>query len=344
MVARLREVYQGVPVCVTGGAGFIGSHLVDALLSLGSVVSVIDDLSNSSTRFLGPHLELEPERLAFVHGSILDDAALAEAVRGARKVFHLAAVGSVPRSIRDPSRTWEVNATGTVRVLEAARAAGVGREGGVGVVYSASSSAYGVGGELPRRETMAPAPASPYAASKVAGELAVRAWATSFGLGAVSLRYFNIFGPRQPGDSAYAAVVGAFARRLLQSEPPLIYGDGRQSRDFTHVANAVLANLLAGATARRLGGEVVNIGTGRRLSVLDLAGQMTHALANGQAGMMRPAFAPARAGDVPDSQADISLARELIGYAPVVDFEEGLAETMAWYRQALAGAARESES
>lgn len=333
---------------MTGGAGFIGGHLVDALLSVGASISVIDDLSNSTLDHLGELIDLEPERVRFIHGSILDDEALHDAIgpadAGAEVVFHLGAIGSVPRSIREPQRTWSVNATGTVRVLEAARRLGVRR-----VIFAASSSAYGgadlrdvVGAngvsERGVTEDLPPAPLSPYAASKVAGEAAVLAWARSFDLSGASLRFFNVFGPRQSADSAYAAVVAAFAKRLLAGEPPVIYGDGRQSRDFTHVSNAVLACLLAGASERDLRGEVINVGTGRRTTILELAAKM-HAACGPDAGPAKaPVFEPARTGDVRHSLADLTRARELLGYHPVTSLEDGLADTVAWYRSVHAGA------
>jgi nucleoside-diphosphate-sugar epimerase len=329
-VSRLRSAYAGQGVCVTGGAGFIGGHLVDALVSMGANVRVIDDLSNSTLEHLAGLIELEPERVRFVHGSILDDQAIAEAVDGCRCVFHLGAVGSVPKSIEAPQRTWSVNATGTVRVLEAARRAGVGR-----VVLAASSSAYGDQPQLPKVETMLPRPLSPYAVSKLAGEQLLSAWSHCYGLSTVSLRYFNIFGPRQSADSAYAAVVAAFTKALLAGEPPTIYGDGSQTRDLTFVSNAVLATLLAGASTAKLQGQVMNVGTGRRVSILELANILAQ-----QCGVphVQPVFQPPRAGDVKDSLADISLARQLLGYEPVATLEDGLAETVEWFKRIMAGA------
>jgi nucleoside-diphosphate-sugar epimerase len=277
-------------------------------------------------------VEIEPERVRFVHGSILDDRALADAVEQTAIVFHLAAVGSVPLSIAEPDRSFTVNALGTVRVLEAARAARARR-----VVYSASSSAYGECETLPKRETFLPAPVSPYAAAKLAGEHAARAWARSYpALSTLSLRYFNVFGPRQPGDSPYSAVIAAFARRLLAGESPTIFGDGTQTRDFTYVSNAVLANLLAGVCERSLAGEVVNIGSGERTSLLDLAAAMARACGRPHLG---PAFAPARVGDVKHSLADLALARELLGYAPITPLEEGIEATLDWYRSIMDGSA-----
>jgi nucleoside-diphosphate-sugar epimerase len=329
-VAQLRSFYEGRAVLVTGGAGFIGGHLCDALVSLGATLRVIDDLSNSTLEHLAGLIELEPERIRFVHGSILDDDALAEAAKGCATVFHLAALGSVPRSIEEPQRTWSVNATGTLRVLEAARRAGAAR-----VVFAASSSAYGDQPELPKVETQSPKPMSPYAASKLAGENLMAVWARCYGLSTVSLRYFNVFGPRQAADSAYAAVVAAFAKALLHGTPPVIFGDGSASRDFTFVGNAVLATLLAGASATPLRGEVVNVGTSSRMTVLELAREMARAAGVPQ---VQPRFQGVRPGDVAHSQADIGLARALLGYVPVTSVSEGLAETIEHYRKALAQA------
>jgi nucleoside-diphosphate-sugar epimerase len=319
-------------VCVTGGAGFIGGHLVDALLSLGCRIAVIDDLSNSTAAHLAGLIDIEPDRVRFVHGSILDDAAVDDATEGASTIFHLAAVSSVPRSIAEPERSYAVNATGTMRVAEAARRAGVKR-----IIYSASSSAYGQGERLPKVETDVPAPVSPYAASKLAGEHVMLAWARSYGLSTMSLRYFNIFGPRQPADSPYSAVIAIFARKLLAGEAPTIFGDGTQSRDFTYVTNAVLANLLAGSSERPLAGEVVNVGAGKRVDLLTLHRLVAEACG---AADIQPRHEPTRAGDVKHSLADLSLARELLGYEPVVGLERGLGETIDWYKSLYAGPAR----
>jgi len=329
-VARLRTFYEGREVCVTGGAGFIGGHLCDALVSLGATIRVIDDLSNATLEHLSGLIELEPERVRVVHGSILDDDALKEAVHGCQTVFHLAAIGSVPRSIEQPQRTWSVNATGTLRVLEAARGAKTQR-----VVFAASSSAYGEQPDLPKVESQPSRPLSPYAASKIAGEHLMSVWAQCYGLSTVSLRFFNIFGPRQPADSAYAGVVAAFSKALLAGEPPTIYGDGSQTRDFTFVSNAVLATLLAGASPSRLTGPVINVGTARRVSILELASLMAR-----HCGMphVQPTFRAERAGDVLHSLADITQARQVLGYEPVAGLEEGLAETVEWFKRSLAGA------
>lgn len=307
---------SGRSVCVTGGAGFIGSHLADALVSLGARVRVIDDFANGrESNLAGPAAGAE-----LVRGSVLDGPALDRAVAGAEVVFHQAALGSVPRSIEMPARYHEVNAGGTLRVLEAARRHGVRR-----VVYAGSSSAYGNTPTLPKRESMRPDPRSPYAASKLAGEEMVRAWAVSYGLEAVTLRYFNVFGPRQRHDSPYVAVIPVFTKALLEGRRPAIHGDGRQTRDFTHVANAVHANLLAATSAARLEGQSVNVACGTRFSLLHLVAEIGTAL-----GVPAdPDFLPERAGDVRDSEADVSAARELLGYRVLVPFEEGLRDTVA---------------
>ena len=340
IVDRLRAHYDGRRVCVTGGAGFIGGHLVDALASLGASIAVIDDLSNSTLDHLGELIELEPDRVRFVHGSVLDDDAMADATAGAWVIFHLAAIGSVPRSIAEPQRTWSVNASGTIRALEAARKARAHR-----LVFAASSSAYGEDPALPKVETALPRPMSPYAASKLAGEYALEAWSRSYGLSTVSLRYFNIFGPRQPADSAYAAVIAAFARRLLAGERPIVFGDGQQSRDFTSVSNAVLATLLAGASDKPLAGEVVNVGTGRRITLMQLLEKMAAIIAKDSSAVggpppLQPLFESARTGDVRHSLADIRRATELLGYAPILSIDEALEETVMWYKQAATRPAR----
>ncbi len=320
----LREAYDNRRVCVTGGAGFIGGHLVDALTSLGASVTVIDDLSNSTADHLASLIELDPGRVRFIHGSILDPDAMARASESSSVVFHLAAICSVPRSIEEPRRTWEVNATGVLHVLEAARHTGARR-----VVFSASSSAYGNATKMPVSESLIPSPLSPYAASKLAGESLLTAYAESFGLSTISLRYFNIFGPRQPAGSPYSGVIPVFASRLLKGEPPVIMGDGSQTRDFTYVGNAVLANLLAGSSQDPLMGQVVNIGAGVQTSILDLAQQMMREFGMADA---RPEFGPPRTGDVLHSCADITRARALLGYEPITPFEEGLRLTLEWWR------------
>ncbi|MBM4112024.1 MAG: NAD-dependent epimerase/dehydratase family protein [Phycisphaerae bacterium] len=310
-----RQSLSGTRVCVTGGAGFIGSHLVDALVSRGADVGVIDDFSNGRE----VNLAAARSRVRVTAASILDDAALDAALAGAKIVFHLAALGSVPASVENPRLYQAVNADGTVRVLEAAR-----RHGAKRVVYAASSSAYGASPALPKIESMLPDPRSPYAMTKVAGEHSMLAWSTCYGIETVSLRYFNIFGPRQRHDSAYAAVIPCWIRAVRDGAPVDIYGDGGQTRDFTHVANAVHANLCAATTPNRLEGQVVNIGCGERMSLLELLDEIERRL--GRKAQRR--FHPVRAGDVRDSEADIGAAKRVINYDPIVPFGDGLRMTI----------------
>lgn len=315
------DAFAGTRALVTGGAGFIGSHLCEALTTLGADVVVLDDLSGTG----GSWANLE----GFFHGrkiqaSVLEPDALTDATGGCGLVFHQAAMGSVPQSVEQPQLCQRINVEGTLNVLEAARAAQTRR-----VVFAASSSAYGDAPGLPKSETMPALPLSPYAASKVAGEALVRAYAASYEqIDGASLRYFNIFGPRQNANSAYAAVIAAFAQALLDDDRPAIYGDGEQSRDFTHVDNVVHANLLAARHADPLGGAVYNIGCAKRITVNQLAAGMTKTLGKPH---LIPQHLPERPGDVKHSLADLAAARESLGYDPVVGFDAGLADTVAWY-------------
>jgi nucleoside-diphosphate-sugar epimerase len=309
--------FAGKIALITGGAGFIGSHLAAALIELGATVRIIDDLSGGSVdnlRSIGAH--------EFTEASILDRSALAACTRGCDFVFHLAALGSVPRSVEHPRLYNDVNITGTLNVLDAAREAAVKR-----VMFAASSSAYG-DNPVPWVETMMRLPRSPYAATKVAGEALLRAWSASYGLDTVSLRYFNIFGPRQKANNAYAAVIAAFAKSLLGGQRPIIFGDGEQSRDFTFVANAVHANLLAALRDNPLRGDVLNVGTGGCISVNELASVMARELGRPD---LSPVHHAQRTGDLKHSFADLKLSRARLGYEPIVNFEIGLAATMRWY-------------
>lgn len=302
---------------VTGGAGFIGSHLVDALISRGDEVSVLDDLSTGSTENLNP-------AATFVEGSITDLEAVRHAVAGTSVVFHQGALGSVQRSVENPLQCDAVNVHGTLAVLKAAFDAGVSR-----VVYASSSSVYGGAIKLPTPETAPLMPRSPYAVTKLTGEHYLRVFTELFGLETVALRYFNIFGPRQRRDSAYAAVIPLFVDALLSGRPPTVHGDGKQSRDLTYVANAVAANLSAAAApAAACSGRAYNVAAGGRYSLLDLLGSLGEII-----GVVpQPVFGSARPGDIRDSQADISAARQDLGYQPVVQFEDGLRQTVSWFR------------
>ncbi|HEY7118823.1 MAG TPA: NAD-dependent epimerase/dehydratase family protein [Tepidisphaeraceae bacterium] len=319
------DFFAGQRVLITGGAGFIGSHLAEALAALGAGVSVLDDLSGGSRENLAG---FSPP-VTMVEGSILDAALVGRLTAGCAYVFHQAALGSVPRSVEQPRLYNDVNTTGTLNVLEAARAAGVVR-----VMFAASSSAYGLN-PVPWVETMPVLPRSPYAATKVADEALLRAYSASYGLDTAALRYFNIFGPRQNANSAYAAVIAAFAKAYLGGERPTIYGDGEQSRDFTFVYNAVQANLLAARRSEAIGGEVINVGCGGRVSVNTLAKVMATQL--GRPDLAPPVYQPERAGDIQHSYADLTRARAILNYEPVVGFEEGLGQTLAWYRSVMAG-------
>jgi UDP-glucose 4-epimerase len=304
---------------VTGGAGFIGSHLVAALLTRGEQVVVLDNLSTGKRA----NLAGLTGRFEFVEGDVADPAAAARACAGAEVVYHQAALASVPRSIEAPLDSHAACATGTLVMLDAARKAGARR-----FVYAASSSCYGDQPTSSKRESDLPSPLSPYAAAKLAGEMYCLAFHRSYGLETVALRYFNVFGPRQDPHGAYAAVIPRFIDAWLKGERLVLYGDGRQSRDFTYVENVVAGNLLA-AESPRAAGRVLNLASGRSYSLLDLIASLEALL--GRAADVRRE--PARVGDVRDSLADITLARELLGYEPVVDFHEGLRRTLAWYRE-----------
>jgi UDP-glucose 4-epimerase len=309
---------------VTGGCGFIGSHLVAALLARGHRVRVLDNLTTGRRENLAD-LAADVELLV---GDVADPDVARRAVQGCEIVFHLAALASVARSVAAPLPTHVANATGTLSLLLAARAAGVRR-----VIYAGSSSAYGDSAVLPKHEDLPPQPLSPYAAAKLAGEHYCAAFARSYGLETLTLRYFNVFGPRQDPASEYAAVVPRFITAMLHGQAPVIYGDGRQTRDFTYVDNVVEANLLA-MEAPRADGAVFNVACGARYSLLDLVDRLNAILGTALA----PRHAPARPGDVRHSQASIARAQEQLGYRVQVSFEEGLARTVAWYRERLAPA------
>jgi UDP-glucose 4-epimerase len=306
-------------IVITGGAGFIGSALARALVARGDEVSVLDNFSSGKRENLAD----VAGSLQVIEGDMLDPALLDRVFVGAEVVFHEGAIPSVPRSLSAPVPSHNANATGTLQVLEAARRCGVRR-----VVYAASSSAYGEPPSLPVVETMAPAPLSPYAVSKLTGELYCRVYARVFGVETVALRYFNVFGPRQDPNSQYAAVIPRFITSALNNQPPTIYGDGEQSRDFCFIDNVIEANLRA-ADAAGASGKVFNIacGTGTSLNrVLALLGGLLGRTVTAN-------YEPARAGDVRHSLADISQAKTLLGYTAAVNFVTGLERTLAWYRQ-----------
>jgi UDP-glucose 4-epimerase len=305
-------------VClVTGGAGFIGSHVVDNLIDSGHRVRVLDDLSTGKA----VNLRRVQDRVELIDGSITDVPTVQTAVRGADWVVHLAALPSVQRSVEAPEASHEVCATGTLHVLNAARQAGVRR-----VVYAASSSAYGDTPGSVRTETDPIAPLSPYAAAKMAGEHYCKCFTTVYGLETVRLRFFNIFGPRQDARSPYSGVIALFIAAMSAGKSPTVHGDGLQSRDFTYVDNAVQAVMKA-AEAPEAVGNVYNIGNGLSTSVLDLVRELNLLLGK----QIQPVFGPPRAGDVRNSQADISRARRDLGYEPTISFAEGLRRTLQAY-------------
>lgn len=304
---------------VTGGAGFIGSHLVDALLAAGWRVRVLDDLSSGREE----NLAAAREHIELLEADFADPGVAERAVDGVEVVFHQGAVPSVPRSVAEPVRTNRANIDGTLSVLDAARHAGVRR-----FVYAASSSAYGDTEVLPKVETMPARALSPYALQKYAGEVYCRLYHELYGLETVALRYFNIFGPRQDPNSAYAAVVPRFATACLRGEPPTIHGDGEQSRDFTYVGDAVAANLAA-AEAPAAPGHVINVAGGKRVTLNELLAVIQRIVGSAVAAV----HGPARAGDVRHSLADLGRARELLGWEPAVPLEEGLRRTIESLRK-----------
>ena len=307
---------------MTGGAGFIGSHVVERLLAdhPAARVRVFDDFSTGSMANL-PFAPTAGERLEVVRGDVRDLPAIERAARGASVIFHQAAMRSVPRSVNDPLGANDHNVNGTLHVLEAARRARVRR-----VVYASSSSVYGANPDLPKREDQAPAPISPYAVSKAAGEMYAAVWTQLYGVETVGLRYFNVFGPRQDPASEYAAVIPRFILWAVRGEPLQVHGDGRQSRDFTYIDNVVEANVLA-ARASAASGEVFNVGCGDRVSLLDIIGRLEKLL-----GRALPRHhTPSRAGDVPHTLADIDRAKRLMGYTPLVDFDDGLRRTVDFF-------------
>lgn len=314
---------------VTGGAGFIGSNTVDELVQRGHSVVVLDDFSAGKEENLA---EIR-NKITIIKGSITDIEVVRKAMHEAEFVLHLAARTSVPRSVKDPLETNRINVEGTLNVLVAAKELRVKR-----LVFAASSSAYGETPTLPKVESMPPAPISPYGVTKYVGELYGQAFLKCYGLETVSLRYFNIFGPRQDPASPYSGVLAKFCTAFLEDTPPVVFGDGEQTRDFTFVDNAVHANLLA-CEAPNVAGKVFNVGCGGRISL----NQVLAALGKVTGKPLQAQYDPPREGDIRDSQADISEARRYLGYEPQVGFAEGLELTFGWYRESQQKPAAKAE-
>jgi nucleoside-diphosphate-sugar epimerase len=305
---------------VTGGAGFVGSHIAAALAGAGARVRVLDDLSTGHVE----NLEEIGGAVEFVRGALTDADALARALEGVEVVFHEAAIPSVPRSVENPEVTHRACVEGTFALLVAAQRAGVRR-----LVYAASSSAYGDQPTLPKIEDMRPEPLSPYAAAKLVGEYYCQVWARVYGFETVSLRYFNVFGPRQDPSSPYSGVISRFIAALASGQRPVIYGDGEQSRDFTYISNVVDGNLRAAETAQGVG-QVINVATGRRTTLNELLDALKRITGRTDA---EAEYREQRVGDVRHSLADITRARKFLGYEPKVGLEEGLQKTLEWWKQ-----------
>ena len=306
---------------VTGGAGFIGSHLTEELVRRGHQVRVADSLITGKRSNLDHIPGVE-----FLEGDLADLAFAKKAVEGCQFVLHQAAIPSVPRSVQDPITSNTANVDATLNVLVASRDAGVKR-----LVFAASSSAYGDTPTLPKHEGMPTNPLSPYALQKVVGEQYLQMFTRLYGLETVSIRYFNVFGPRQDPSSPYSGVISVFATALLENRSPRIYGDGEQTRDFTYVAN-VVDGVLRACEAPKASGDIINVATGGRISLNELF----YAMRDVVGGTLEPTYAESRKGDVRDSQADIRKAKALLGYEPIVSFEDGISRTIAWYRAARA--------
>jgi UDP-glucose 4-epimerase len=307
---------------VTGGAGFIGSHLVERLLGRQDRVRIVDDFSTGKRENLPADGQAE-----VIEGDLADPVVARRAVEGVDFVLHQAAIPSVPRSVEDPAGSHRANVDATLQILLASRDAGVKR-----VVFAGSSSVYGNSAVLPKREDMRPAPLSPYALQKYMGEQYCQLFTRIYGLETVVTRYFNVFGPRQSPSSPYSGVVAKFIDSLSEGRAPVVHGDGRQTRDFTFVSDTVTA-VLACCEAPGVAGDVINVAAGGRVSLLEVVRVLQRITGHD----VEPTFGPRREGDVDDSQADIVKARKLLGYEPVVSFEDGLRETYAWYRTAAVG-------
>jgi nucleoside-diphosphate-sugar epimerase len=309
---------------VTGGAGFIGSHLSEELVRRGHTVRVADSL------ITGKRSNLDHIRgVEFLEGDLADMDFAQRAVSGVQYVLHQAAIPSVPRSVKDPITSNRANVDATLNMLVASRDAGVRR-----LVFAGSSSAYGNTPTLPKHEDMPNNPLSPYALQKIVGEQYLQMFTNLYGLETVSIRYFNVFGPRQDPSSPYSGVISVFAAALIENRSPMIYGDGEQTRDFTYVAN-VVDGVLRACEADGASGEIINVATGGRISLNHLFRTMRDLVG----GKVEPTYAETRSGDVKDSQADITKAKKILGYEPIVSFEEGLKRTVEWYRSTVGAAA-----
>lgn len=306
---------------VTGGAGFIGSHIVHRLAQLGRSVRVLDNFSTGKRQ----NLSEVADRIDLIEGDMADPAIARRACEGVDVVLHQAAIPSVPKSVADPVSSHRANVEGTFQLLVAAREAGVRR-----FVYAGSSSAYGESKTLPKVESMATDPLSPYAVQKLTGEYYCRAFARCYGMQTLTMRYFNVFGPRQDPASQYAAAIPAFVTSILRGHPPTVYGDGEQTRDFTYIDNVVEANLLA-ARAAKTSGEVINIACGGHVTVNEIIRDINKLLGKD----VKPNYQPSRQGDIRHSWADIGLSEQVIGFRPVVSFAEGLRRAIDWYASNL---------
>ncbi len=308
---------------VTGGAGFIGSHIAEALVARGDRVRVLDNLSTGHLS----NMDGFRDKIEFIEGDLTDAEAVRDAVEEIDYIYHQAALASVPRSVERPLDTHAACVTGSVMLLDAARRAGVKR-----LIYAASSSAYGDQPTSSKREADLPSPISPYGAAKLAVEYYLQAFTATYGFETVAIRYFNVFGPRQDPDSPYSAVIPLFITAMLAGQQPVVYGDGLQSRDFTYVANVVHANLLA-AEAKGVAGRMFNVANGKTTDLLTLIAMLNRFLGTD----VKPRHDPPRVGDVRESLADITQARQMLGYEPQVDFEEGLSRSIDYYRSIVEG-------
>jgi UDP-glucose 4-epimerase len=305
---------------ITGGAGFIGSNIAEYLVGQGRSVRIFDNFSSGKRA----NVQSFADQAEIIEGDLRDPKSIQQGVKDVHYVLHLGAIPSVPRSVENPQATNEANITGTVNLLVAARDAGVKR-----VVFTSSSSVYGDTPTLPKREDMPPSPLSPYAIQKITGEYYASVFWRLYGLETVSLRYFNVFGPRQDPQSQYAAVIPRFITAILRNQSPVIFGDGSQTRDFSHVENVIQANVLACEAPKEALGQAFNIACGGRISLLDLVATVNKILGKN----VKPQLDPARPGDILHSQADIAKAKKFLGWNPVVSFPEGIAKTVAWYQR-----------